>query len=426
MPTSISVRILTRIISARQTPSSSDTGRRGSTLLSTDLWISDSARLWDKQYIYDQLVEAGSKAGKDYGALLIQRRRLSLILLRSILLSRSLSSETCKSRSSATPRTTSIPARCRTPISCPGASRSRRTARRHSCRAISRRPMGMRAVSQLRSGRAASSSSGTTVCPVRTVRSSSRLLIRSLPFRRAHTPTCSATRLMSSIVVVSAGTRQTRSARMAVRPWSSPWMRALWLSLGSRRLSSIAGEPRRDLMSRHIKEERPLLSGDGRSSWGQYYWFNGKPDASENTWVQDQGRWYYLTDTGVMATGWAKDGVTWYFFEASGAMRSGGWMKQGGTWYYLGADGAMRTGWQDIGGARYYLQPSGAMATGWVKVDGAWYFLHPNGAIATGWQSVAGTWYYLGTDGVMVDKDTVVIDGRESRFASSGAWLWYA
>jgi len=66
------------------------------------------------------------------------------------------------------------------------------------------------------------------------------------------------------------------------------------------------------------------------------------------------------------------------------------------------------------------------MATGWVKVDGAWYFLHPNGAIATGWQSVAGTWYYLGTDGVMVDKDTVVIDGRESRFASSGAWLWYA
>lgn len=155
--------------------------------------------------------------------------------------------------------------------------------------------------------------------------------------------------------------------------------------------------------------------------WGQYYWFNGKPDASENTWVQDQGRWYYLTDTGVMATGWAKDGVTWYFFEASGAMRSGGWMKQGGTWYYLGADGAMRTGWQDIGGARYYLQPSGAMATGWVKVDGAWYFLHPNGAIATGWQSVAGTWYYLGTDGVMVDKDTVVIDGRESRFASSGA-----
>lgn len=38
----------------------------------SDLWISDPARLWDNQYVYDQLVDAASKAETDYGASLIQ------------------------------------------------------------------------------------------------------------------------------------------------------------------------------------------------------------------------------------------------------------------------------------------------------------------------------------------------------------------
>ena len=65
------------------------------------------------------------------------------------------------------------------------------------------------------------------------------------------------------------------------------------------------------------------------------------------------------------ATGWAKasDGK-WYYFEGSGAMRSGGWMKQGGTWYYLNGSGAMHTGWLDLDGKRYYLGETGAMVTG--------------------------------------------------------------
>ena len=51
-----------------------------------------------------------------------------------------------------------------------------------------------------------------------------------------------------------------------------------------------------------------------------------------------------------MATGWEKapDGK-WYYFEGSGAMRSGGWMKQGSSWYYLSGSGAMQTGWAEQG-----------------------------------------------------------------------------
>ena len=66
------------------------------------------------------------------------------------------------------------------------------------------------------------------------------------------------------------------------------------------------------------------------------------------------------------------------------------------------------------------------MATGWARDGATWYFLRPGGAMATGWQKVSGTWYYLGADGAMVDKDTAVTDGRESCVASSGAWIGYA
>lgn len=220
--------------------------------------------------------------------------------------------------------------------------------------------------------------------------------------------------------------------------------------------------------------------------WGKYYWFDGKPEASENAWVRDQGRSYYLTSTGEMATGWVKVDGIWYYLEGSGALRTGGWMQQGstwyhlaadgamatgwrqvggaryyfhasgamatgwvndggtwyylhssgamatgwqkvnGTWYYLGADGAMVTNWQQVGGARYYFHSSGAMATGWVKTDGVWRYLHSSGAMVTGWQKANGFWYYLGADGAMVNDASAVIDGRESRFATSGAWLGYA
>lgn len=51
---------------------------------------------------------------------------------------------------------------------------------------------------------------------------------------------------------------------------------------------------------------------------------------------------YWLDpETGVMATGWYKDGSTWYYSDGSGAMLANRWMKQGGTWYYLRASGAM-------------------------------------------------------------------------------------
>ena len=64
----------------------------------------------------------------------------------------------------------------------------------------------------------------------------------------------------------------------------------------------------------------------------------------------------------------------------------GGWVRDGGSWYYLTASGAMATGWVNDGGSWYYLNASGQMATGWLNVGGSWYYLSPSGAMLTGTQ----------------------------------------
>lgn len=78
-------------------------------------------------------------------------------------------------------------------------------------------------------------------------------------------------------------------------------------------------------------------------------------DTGIRDWVSWGGEWYYLADSGAMATGWFQDATgTWYFADASGAMLSNCWVGD------------------------YYLTGSGAMATSqwigpyWVGADGKW------------------------------------------------------
>ena len=81
-----------------------------------------------------------------------------------------------------------------------------------------------------------------------------------------------------------------------------------------------------------------------------------------------------------------------------------GWARDGGAWYYFNAGGAMMTGWQQVGGNWYYLKDSGAMATGWFRDRQAeaklprnqkkelWYWFDENGVMATGWKEINGQW----------------------------------
>ena len=236
-----------------------------------------------------------------------------------------------------------------------------------------------------------------------------------------------------------------------------------------------------------FKGGRPAATtGWWKGSSGSWYYFAGKPSAEASTWVYDKGQWYWMDATGAMVTGWIHDGKAWYYLDSAGHPSGNGWSLIGGSWYYLsggrvatgwlydsgswyylnGATGAMITGWKQIGGTWYYLNSSGAMVTGWmndggtwyyldattgamaigwVQVDGKWYFLRSSGAMLTGWLNGGGSWYYLTGSGAMAtgwildggawyylsDTGAMVtgtqeIDGRSSTFSLSGRWVGYA
>lgn len=144
-------------------------------------------------------------------------------------------------------------------------------------------------------------------------------------------------------------------------------------------------------------------SGAMQTGWkkikGVWYYLNGS-GVMQTGWLKTAGKWYYLNDNGAMATGWKQVGKTWYYLNSSGAMQTG-WLKTGGKWYYMNSSGAMQTGWEKVDGTWYYLNSSGAMETGWLKTGGKWYYLNSSGAMATGWKKVSGKWYYLNSSGAM-------------------------
>lgn len=140
---------------------------------------------------------------------------------------------------------------------------------------------------------------------------------------------------------------------------------------------------------------------NGWKQVGKYwYWFENSNIATENSWIKTSGRWYFLQENARMATGWARVDGVWYYLDSSGAMQTG-WKKIKGVWYYLNGSGAMQTGWLKTGGKWYYLNDNGAMATGWKQVGKTWYYLNSSGAMLTGWQKISGKWYYLDSSGAM-------------------------
>lgn len=72
-----------------------------------------------------------------------------------------------------------------------------------------------------------------------------------------------------------------------------------------------------------------------------------------------------------MLTGWQKENEIWYYLTDSGSMASG-WLTLGDKTYYLNESGAMVTGWYDVNGETYYFYPDGHRAANeWV--DGLFY-----------------------------------------------------
>ena len=166
-----------------------------------------------------------------------------------------------------------------------------------------------------------------------------------------------------------------------------------------------------------FKGGRPAATtGWWKGSSGSWYYFAGKPSAEANTWVYDKGQWYWMDATGAMVTGWIHDGKAWYYLDSAGHPSGNGWSLIGGSWYYL-SGGRVATGWLYDSGSWYYLNgATGAMITGWKQIGGTWYYLNSSGAMVTGWMNGGGTWYYLSSSGSMVT----------GWFYDHGAWYYFA
>lgn len=165
-----------------------------------------------------------------------------------------------------------------------------------------------------------------------------------------------------------------------------------------------------------FKGGRPAATtGWWKGSSGSWYYFAGKPSAEASTWVYDGGQWYWMDATGAMATGWIHDGKAWYYLDSAGHPAGNGWSLIGGSWYYL-SGGRVAAGWLYDAGSWYYLdEQTGAMVTGWKQLGGTWYYLNSSGAMVTGWMNGGGTWYYLSSSGSMAT----------GWFYDHGAWYYF-
>lgn len=95
-----------------------------------------------------------------------------------------------------------------------------------------------------------------------------------------------------------------------------------------------------------------------------------------------------------------------------------GWLNLDGTWYYLDDSGAMQTGWIWSNGKYYYCCASGEMQTGWVCTNNKWYYcdeVNGDWIDNTGTQMVqealkyVGNPYVYGGNSLVTEKIALVI-----------------
>ena len=200
------------------------------------------------------------------------------------------------------------------------------------------------------------------------------------------------------------------------------------------------------------------------SGWSKlqekWYYANAYGKISQQKWEKIGGVWYYFDQDGVMLSNtifddylftnsgamaensWVKQDGQWYYALASGKLIKNKWDKISGTWYYFNKDATMASNqWQ----GSYYLKASGAMAEKeWIfdKNYDSWFYLKSGGAYAerewigsyylkAGGYMAKSEWiddsyykarYYVDENGVYV-TGTHKIDGQTHQFQSNGKWI---
>lgn len=117
---------------------------------------------------------------------------------------------------------------------------------------------------------------------------------------------------------------------------------------------------------------------------GRYIKLTITPETAQGFAIDDAGKYHCYKDGKAMTGKQTINGMV-YFFDESGVLQTG-WVKDGNRWRYY--DGAKaHKGWLHLktdGEEKiYYLNKEGLLESGkWVKIDGKWYYFYPDGTLA--------------------------------------------
>lgn len=137
----------------------------------------------------------------------------------------------------------------------------------------------------------------------------------------------------------------------------------------------------------------------------QYYFDKNGRTLSSGTHTID-GKLYYFDKKGDLATaGWIQDGDTWYYCIPESQNLATGWYLINDVYYYFYDSGEMASdAWIDD----YYVDKNGVWLPNypkseWINSNGKWWYRHSDGSYTTSnWETINGLTYYFDSDGWMV------------------------
>ena len=137
------------------------------------------------------------------------------------------------------------------------------------------------------------------------------------------------------------------------------------------------------------------------STW---YYMNGSGAMETDTWIGNS----YVDANGV--------------WDQSKTKAQAYWVQNNGRWLYVQEDGSYaKSTWKTIDGKEYYFGAEGYMATGWLKQGSTWYYLKPtakNSAEKVGEKAYN---YWVGTAGIggyYIDKYGRMVAGKDYSLGS--------
>ena len=152
------------------------------------------------------------------------------------------------------------------------------------------------------------------------------------------------------------------------------------------------------------------LTGSGAmaTGWiqvgGTWYYMNASGAMVTDTWIGDN----YVDGSGAWVQG--KTRAQAY------------WVQNNGGWLYVQEDGSYaKSTWKTIDGKEYYFGADGYMATGWLKQGSTWYYLKPTAKNSTEKVGEKAYNYWVGTAGIggyYIDKYGRMVAGKDYSLGS--------